>query len=571
MPHYIYDLITSANSSNKNDTFLNPSFNDVVKSHIQDTFLPLSKKNKKQRFKYLRERLPFIKTFENKGINGIAGLCNVALNKSLSIPLVYKLSVNIDESISHEYDVALSLNQLRDFCPHFSYVYEQVCLPISRNYIDQERIDTLESDEEEYWDEDDERLSIWDEDTDTIQTKLLFYEFVSDVGLYYLYKYSLKQNENKIPLSQMIMVLAGLEMAQSHTNFTHYDLHIDNILVRPCEDNSFFFYRFSTGETCLVPTFGFFPVCIDFGNSYSQSLDGKKVRSSIANYHNGVQSTTKDKLSDIHHFVLSSLCYLESKQDYWRQIATKCFITFSHLPVWRHKGWKKLPYNILEKTVEGIESACKSITDLSLWNNYTLQLLEILVMITDCPWSINDTEYNENMRNQDLEVMYKLMNEFQQIDDDPNLVHNRDSLVCLKIMVDMINQGANENEVGIWKTSVSSLYKVPKTFKVKECFTWIRSLKKPLESLLNEYCLLNCQVRDNLYEKIDVKRPYDMIHQFQKWTSLKIESTPTSKVYVWDAMKKQRHVITIGDKYNGLCCNLVNRLLKEEFEKQNII
>jgi hypothetical protein len=572
MPQYIYDLIQSANSlsSHEHDTFLNPKFNDVVKNHIQQTFSSLSKKNKKQRFKFLRDRLPFLKTFENKGINGIAGLCNATIENGSNVPIVYKISVNIDESISHEFDVALSLNSMRTFCPHFSYVYDNVSLPISRNYIDMERIDNLESDEEECWEDDDERLSIWDEDSDTIQTKLLFYEFVSDVGLYYLYKYSCKEKDIKIPLSQMLMVLAGLEMAQTHTQFTHYDLHIDNILIRPCEDNSFFFYRFATGETCFIPTFGFFPVCIDFGNSYSESLDGKKVRTSIANYHNGVQPITKDKINDIHHFILSSICYLESKNEYWRQIATKCFITFGHLPVWRYKGWKKLPYSVLDKAVEGIELACKSITNYSLWNEYTLQILELLTMITDCPWA-DHKDYSQESREKDLNNLECCIAEFQQIDDDPDLVHSRDSLVCLKIMIDMINSGKNENEVGNWKSAVHSFYKVPKTFKVKECFEWIRSLKQPLEHLFYEYFIINCQVRDNIYEKIDVKCPYHMIQQLQKWTSLKVESTPNSKVYIWDACKQQRKIVTIGDKYNGLCCNNVNRLIKEEFEKQNII
>jgi hypothetical protein len=39
------------------------------------------------------------------------------------------------------------------------------------------------------------------------------------------------------------MIISALQISQKHLNFTHYDLHVENILIRQCEPEAIFVYN----------------------------------------------------------------------------------------------------------------------------------------------------------------------------------------------------------------------------------------------------------------------------------------------------------------------------------------
>ena len=64
-----------------------------------------------------------------------------------------------------------------------------------------------------------------------------------------------------------------------------------------------FLYKIKDEYFCF-PTYGFYPMFIDFATSFVDS-NNKNMLTSMDNYQSGIQSTIFDPLSDSHHFLLS--------------------------------------------------------------------------------------------------------------------------------------------------------------------------------------------------------------------------------------------------------------------------
>lgn len=69
-------------------------------------------------------------------------------------------------------------------------------------------------------------------------------------------------------IKQVVMALA---VAQKHLQFTHYDLHCDNVLVKSVPKNSVYLYVIDDDNQFCVPTNGLCSVIIDYGYSYTKN------------------------------------------------------------------------------------------------------------------------------------------------------------------------------------------------------------------------------------------------------------------------------------------------------------
>ena len=526
MPTDFLSQVDNVDTKNTVDPFLQPQFVKQLSAELQAVLDKASKLNKKQMMKLLRQKVPFVNTFDNKGVNGIAGCCTFNGTK-----IVFKISVLIDNSISHEYEVGCCLNSCRSFCPHFSNVLGSITLPISRNYIETERVDNVDSDEEIDWDEID-RTSLWEDDGDTIQTKILFYEYVSDCTLSTAFRYITKRNELASGGSCINMVLAAIQLAQDSCKLSHYDLHMDNILVRPCPKNMIFLYRFKDDKVFITPSNGLYPVIIDYGNSYCETIDNKPVRSSVANYHRGFQTCVFDKLVDTHLFLCSTVSCLEERDTNWCRLMRILEHQFGGITIFRNKGWKKLPNNLFRFTYRTLEGICPDLYNIPFWVDFTMDILEILVNLTTIPWKMMD--YDPDILKTHLST---LINEFQTIDDCPDLVNDKDSLVCLKAMVDILVKNKLEFKkpmVGEFKTAVQGYYKVEKSFKVEECFQALIALVPCLTTIFYLAFSGNMSAIEQEYATCDWKRPFDAIKWVESYTPQQIVVDADTQILVMD-------------------------------------
>ena len=91
----------------------------------------------------------------------------------------------------------------------------------------------------------------------------------------------------EIWLSILLQLLITLQLGQSTVNFTHYDLHGSNVIVRSLKSTSDLIlglrYDKTASNLFFVPMLGHVPVMIDFGRSYVKDIDvPEKIQSDLA-------------------------------------------------------------------------------------------------------------------------------------------------------------------------------------------------------------------------------------------------------------------------------------------------
>ena len=365
------------------DSFLNLPFFNKVRKEIAGYFHFLKEtRDPSKILSKISQKLTYVKTFKTKGVQGITGILHCRSLKDL--PIVFKISVEIDRTIEHENNVIESLNSLRHFCPHFVGSLGMYNLPISRTYVyeftddddlyeefddsdnessssdssDESDSDTSSSEEsEEDFEECD--IELFMDDKEFLPTNMMLLEYVSNITFEDLCKKYPVENRSLI-LSQMMMIMSALSISQKYLNFTHYDLHIENILIRQCEPEAIFIYNIDN-KAYTVPTYGFYPVIIDMGSSYSKSLENNSMKTTVSHYNNGLQPTIYDPLNDLHHFLISALYGIERESTEFYFLSTRMLYFFRHIPILRKKGWKQLPNNIMKLSIKKINTVCEDL------------------------------------------------------------------------------------------------------------------------------------------------------------------------------------------------------------------
>ena len=234
-------------------------------------------KNENEMPDFLEYYSPLLK----KGKQGIIGFLR---NKSNNEKYIYKISQYLDFVINQEYNVMKDLNTLRDYCPHFVKMFSKFKLPVSSNYR-RAKNPFLQNNEYK-----------------TINSEVLVMQYVNAKKFF---KYIKNDDTPTLHLLSIIkQSLLAIIIANHKVNFTHYDLHSDNILVKHCDPNSVFLYIINN-EYYMVPTFGIYPIIIDFGFSYSKSADKDQMYCSLSHTDYGFLQCKEDSKGDAKLFLPS--------------------------------------------------------------------------------------------------------------------------------------------------------------------------------------------------------------------------------------------------------------------------
>ena len=328
----------------------------------------------------ISEHIDFVRSFTTKGVQGVVGFVVIKSDKSGSkketdpndpkteskkeTPIVFKLSTDVNRSVEHEYEIMEYFNDMRKYCPHFSRSIEMINIPVSNDFI----FDSYDR-------------SLFSFDDETIPRNVLFMEYVNKLPFFRL----CQDCDNKnIIISQILQVMIALEIGQRKKRLTHYDLHTANILIQMCEPNSVFVYKIGN-KNYYTPTFGFFPMIIDLGISYSNNMNGKKMMSNTDNYDHGFQTTEFDRLNDVHHFLLTTFYYIEVDSEAYDSMSNKIKFIFRHLPVLRKSGWKILPNDLCDIVIDKLKDDCRYYKRYSLFNEYDKQSLELFNNLITLP------------------------------------------------------------------------------------------------------------------------------------------------------------------------------------------
>jgi hypothetical protein len=223
----------------------------------------------------------FTEVFKDNGKQGIVGLCKDSNEKQN----IFKFSQTISHLIRHEYSIMSGLKEISTFCPHF-------CTPeriISKNV--EPKFKKVKNPFE---------IS----SKKPIKKDILIMKYINDSKKFYDFIKD-KDIHEDVLYSIIKQVLLAINIAQKTKEFTHYDLHSDNIMIKKCNENDSILYVIDEDNKFLVHTHGYYPVIIDFGFSYIQDMENKPMWTTLAHTDIGFCSTNFDPVADPKLFLVT--------------------------------------------------------------------------------------------------------------------------------------------------------------------------------------------------------------------------------------------------------------------------
>lgn len=546
--------------------------------------------NPKKKLENLSNKVNYVKLFSHLGVQGLVGLLE---NKKNKTPFVFKVGADVDKCIEHEYSVLEALNTIRPFCPSFVGSYGMYELPVCKEYIyEQARIYEDESYDASHSSNDSDASSMSegsesassssDDDADDDKPLTLFsynedlaynlknvllLEYVGNMSLRHVIKYA----DKNILYSQIICVLCGLYMAQRHINFTHYDLHTDNIMLKQIDDNSFFVYNLGS-DAFIVPTYGIYPVIIDMGNSYCQQVEGESMKTSARWCKVGALSTFYDRFNDIHHFLLNLFYDIEKESEEYYFLSTRIMWLFRYLRVYRESGWKLLPADIFRDTRNFIKQLCPELYDMRGYREFDKMYIETLSLGIKLPWSDTfDPELIKEYKAANLDkceftdctvfgIKTCFVEFFKSLEIIYKIDKGEDIIYILKEMVDLVYVHSKQITRNIDKVTTKKI--LNDLLKRIECCGVdipldINSVIPNVEKIDYGRMFYNCKMCFNLlsvmyhsriapniesindtYSKMEVRSAIDFIKLIKQNTSVRYDYNRHTVLYVWNSVQK---------------------------------
>lgn len=239
----------------------------------------------KNKEKDWNEWLIFDKLLDNQGKQGMVGLFNTKnTDKEDTTKYIFKLSQNLNYLVYHELTIMQGLNSISNFCPFFCKGIGSIRCNVEPSRKAKNPF-ILKS---KY----------------PVEKEILLCEYIENSSKFYNY---IKSNdiEEDILYSIIKQVLMGINIAQKKKNFTHYDLHSNNIMIKKCNKDLVFIFKYDNENQFCIPTLGYYPIIIDYGFAYISDMEDKPLWTSLAHTDAGFTSDRFDWVADPKLFLIT--------------------------------------------------------------------------------------------------------------------------------------------------------------------------------------------------------------------------------------------------------------------------
>jgi hypothetical protein len=506
----------------------------------------------------LSEHLRFRNMCGTRGVQGYVGVFSLRDDNKLPSlketkttkedkKVIFKFSKDIDFSTEHEAMILSEISKLN--CPHFVNYYTifegKVSKDFFHNQHNQKQFLVKGGDYLPY-----SILLMEHINNDIYNIKTLDSLVRGDPKNILRHNvYKKKKFKQHVVVSQLLQTLISLEIGQLYYDFTHYDIHTDNILEMKCEPNSVIIYKYSENinenekkvHYQIVPTYGFYPKIIDLGMSYCSKINGKNIYTTLGNYNNGAQSGIFDPLNDVHHLMISVLNDLEEEEEelseesglsnkLFRTIANNVRTTFSSIKILIRKGWKQLPYEILDQIVDTVNNYDKNI-----FKNYIIEeckLIDMFCHLIVLPF----TEYDEyiNFEKYLDDGMIYVLSEVQKNIDNNDVDK---FLLCMKDLIFAYNEVSDSDEFEKkYKLSFSAKNELI-NFDYKKIFDSFGIISKQLSTFVYPIIREHLDLVKDAYDIIAkrFRSPVDMFHFVYQNLTPHFVIDEETLIYIYDA------------------------------------
>jgi hypothetical protein len=501
----------------------------------------LSKYYNNNKDKNFHKWLEFNETFTKPGKQGLVGLLKSNSSNSSNLTFVFKISQYINYLVQHEYTVMNGLNDISPYCLHFCKSIGTVLCEVDPKCRKSGNPFEITS-------------------KHPIEKEVLLTEYVENSTKLYNYIKSSKIKDN-ILYNTFKQVLLAIAIAQKEKKFTHYDLHSYNIMMKQCDKDLVFLYVLDEENQFCVPTFGHYPVIIDFGFSYIKDMDKGPAWASLAHTDVGFMSDRYDPIADPKLFLVSVAYEMKKQRNNSKTIKFRNVIKniFGNLELDWESGWD----NVEDKgasnfVIEMLHGYNKHSNIFDNYDHYCIDIIQSLIILP-----LQEQKYT------DIDISYTtFLTEFVKIENEiGNPFYN---IYILKGIVDIArevrsdymskNQKSRTHAVTFFRQSVFERincvanYCRPKNIHFEKMLCSLLNLAKNVEGILydvietrmkqknKEYSRLPLKTVEEIYGALDVNFPDNYIFN---------ENTT---VLVMDSVSKNSYKL----KLNREECNIIN-------------
>jgi hypothetical protein len=424
-----------------------------------------------------------IKTiFKKTSKQGVLGILSV--NEDSSLNYVFKFSQGINYLINHESNVMDSIDNISEYCPNF-------CRNIGIIYCDIDNTDENPFNIDSKY---------------SIEKEILLMEYIDNSYKYYNYIVSPDVNE-KIIFSILKQTLLAVSLAQKKKNFTHYDLHSNNIMIKKCSKNLVVLYVLDDDIKYAIPTFGYYPIIIDFGYSYTKDLEKKYLYSSMNYTELGFTSHRFDPIADTKIFLVTVSEEINSKfnSKNSNKLLNITKNIFYKIPLDWSSGWdqhsKKSANDYLINLISGYFKSS------NLFTQYYYECMDLILSLIELPLVSKDYS--------DIHISFSIfLKEFVKIENEiSNPYYCLYILKCIidtarQVQKDYKNKESRDTCVKYFKNSIcekiDSIVKfcVLKDLHFEKLVCGLYCFVKNAEGVLYDSMTYNSNKKNNIYSKV---------------------------------------------------------------------
>ena len=454
-----------------------------------------------------KEWLEFDQTFEKPGKQGLVGLFKPTkeIDCKKQLKFVFKISQYINYLVQHEYTVMKSLNDISPYCPHFCKAVGTILCevdPSARKEGNPFQITTKHP----------------------IEKEILLTEYIDNANKLYNYIRSDRVHDNVI-YSSIKQVLMGIAIAQRKKQFTHYDLHSYNIMMKKCNKDVVFLYVLDEENQFCVPTHGHYPVVIDFGFSYINDLEDGPAWPSMAHTDVGFMSDRFDPIADPKLFLVTVATEMRKmrnnkKTNKFRRMVKNMF---GKLKIDWESGWD----NVEEKGSSDFvtEMLQGHSTNSNLFDNYDHYCVDLIQSLIILPLEeqkyTNINQSYQGFLKEFVKIEHEIGNPFYNLYILKGIVD-----VAREVRVDYLHGGSSrQSAIDYFKKSIHERvscvanYCNPKNIHFERMLCSLLCLSRNIEGILfdviesrmedklREYKRLPLQTTEQIYGALEVNIP----------------------------------------------------------------
>lgn len=377
---------------------------------------------------------------------------------------------------------------------------------------------------------------------DIFKRTCLFMEEIKGVRLLDLIN---EKGEGETVVNIIKQVLIAISAAQQLIDFTHYDLHIENILVQKTRDD-IHVYVMPDDTVHVVKTYGMSPVIIDYGYCYTNQI--KRILPTMCNNDVGFQPYHSNPITDATTLLSSTIFQMNKPHSPLSYITLKLFNNIKNHIKWQYgwlTGFKNIPQGLDDVLYPPITNVRRG------------SILYTPMLLADLIQPLISPSFRVTHQKRKLKFYHKYYAKFyyEWIIIENIISHPLIEGFILKSIISSMIDGSNIEE---------ELYDIfHKRFPVNydNIVQGIYAIAHEISLFYNECASVDVRKRNKIYNKLHIKSSLDIYKYIESCTPPPIYY-PNDRVKIFNLKTSQTHHYTLN-KHESVQLNRQNTSLIE--------